>query len=439
MRFCFLAERYTILLIIFLFFSSVVYAQDLEIKTYRDSYNKFETVQLGISLLNGTFSASPGISNLQMRDSSGRGISIAKNSLKINETKYFYYFDVPDVPEGEYEIVLSGISYAKEGVNYFSEFVSNLSVVSGAGDILSVRPGYAVSNVRSNEEASFSLILVNRGSNGLNVVLNKDGGFFSFQQNSFSIVPGQTKNVGVITRLSILDDANLEGKIRVNYGSKFYDIPFLIFRSGIISRDTVEEEKDEEGVLDLSLIEDPVLITTLSGRELKNLTISLDVNEYYPSGQVIIKNNAGIDLTDVEYSINGDIVRILSVSPLVSDILGVNESAVLVISVDEERDFQNGEFFGSLDVKIAGRIVGDLPIFVSVYGAVDKETVNESGVVVSDEKKNVTTVIQPEEEEGLGLWILLIFVVLLLILFYVYKKTKIRKEEFEGYIERIKR
>ncbi len=439
MRFYFLAERYTILLIIFLFFSSVIYAQDLEIKTYRDSYNKFETVQLEISLLNGTFSAPLGVSNLQMRDSSGGVISIAKSSLKINETKYFYYFDVPDISEGEYEIVLSGVSYAREGVNYFSEFVSNLSVVSGAGDILSVRPGYAVNNVRSNEEASFSLILVNRGSNSLNVVLNKEGDFFSFQQSSFSIASGQTKNVGVITHLSILDDTNLEGKIRVNYGGNFYNIPFLVFRSGVMSRETTENTTADEDVLDLSLIEDPVLITTLSGRELKNLTISLDVNEYYPPGQVIIKNNAGADLKDVEYSINGDIGRILSVNPLISDIIGVNESAVLVVSVDEERDFQNGEFSGSLDVKIAENVVGRLPIFVNVYGAADKESVNEGAGTVSDEKKNVTTVIEPEEKRGFGLWILLIFIVLLLILFYVYRKTKSKKEEFEDYIGRIKR
>ncbi len=439
MRFHFLAEKSAVLLIVFLIFSLGVYAQDLEIRTYRESYNKFETVQLEVTLLNGTFSAPLGISNLQMRDSSSEVISVAKNFLKINETKYFYYFDVPDVPEGMYEMVLRGVSYAREGVNYFSEFTSNLSVVDVGGDILSVRPGYIASNVAGNEEASFSLILVNRGSNGFNVVLSKEGDFFSFQQGSFSIAPGQTKNVGVITRLSAVDGVHLEGRIRVNYGSEFYEIPFLVFRPDVISRDVTENATAEDEVLDLSLIEDPVLITTLSGRELKNLTMSLDVSEYYPSGQIVIKNNAGADLNNVEYSINGNIGRILSVNPLVSDIIGVNESAVLVVSVNEERDFHNGDFSGSLDVKIAETVVGRLPIFVNVYGAADKEIVNESAIVVSDEKKNVTTVTEPEERGSFGIWILLIFVVLLLILFYVYRKTKSKKEEFEGYIERIKR
>ena len=88
MRFNLIAEKSAVFLIIFLLFSFFAYAEDLEILTYRDSYNKFETVQLEVTLVNGTFSSPLSVSNLNLRDSSGGLISIAKNSLKINETKY---------------------------------------------------------------------------------------------------------------------------------------------------------------------------------------------------------------------------------------------------------------------------------------------------------------------------------------------------------------
>jgi len=443
MRFNLIAEKSAVFLIIFLLFSFFAYAEDLEILTYRDSYNKFETVQLEVTLVNGTFSSPLSVSNLNLRDSSGGLISIAKNSLKINETKYFYYFDVPDVPEGRYKISISGVSYVREGVNYLSEFSTNLSVADGDADILSLRPGYVLSNVGANEEASFSLILTNKGTNGLNVVLNKEGDFFNFQQQSFSLNPGQTKNIGIITRLSASDEANLDGKIRVNYAGKFYEIPFLVFRSDIVTREVVDlNETVDEGAVDLSLIENPVLITTLSGRELENLTISLDVNEYYPPGQIVVKNNANVDLMNVEYSIIGDAGEILDVKPMESEILIANEGAVVLVFINEAGDFDNGEFAGSFDIKVGDMIVGSLPIFVNVYGAAEVEAgdVNKSADAVSDEKDSVTTVIEPEEGRGFGLWVFLIFVfVLLLVLFYVYKKTKRKKEEFEGYIERIKR
>ncbi len=440
MRFNPLAKKCAMFLFFVLAFSSLVYAQDIEMQIYRDSYSKFETVQLEVTLVNGTFSSPLGVSNLNLRDSSGSLISIAKNSLKINETKYFYYFNVPDVPEGMYEISLSSVSYVKEGINYFSEFTTNLSVLTGNIDILSVRPGYVLSNVDAEEEASFSLIFVNRGINALNVVLNKEGDFFNFQQQSFSLNPGQTKNVGVITHLSSEEERNLDSKIRVNYAGKFYEIPFLVFRSGVISRDVTDiNETSAEDIIDLSLIENPVLITTLSGRELENLTISLDVNEYYPPGQIVVKNNAGIDLRDVEYFISGDVGEILSINPLTSSIINVNESAVVLVSINDKRDFYNGDFSGSFDVRVGDSIIGSLPIFVNVYG-VEAEEVNESADVVSDNKESVTTVIGPEEEKGFGLWIFLIFIIVLLfVLFYVYRKTKKKKEEFESYIDRIKR
>ena len=217
----------------------------------------------------------------------------------------------------------------------------------------------------------------------------------------------------------------------------------MVFRSDIVTREVVDlNETVDEGAVDLSLIENPVLITTLSGRELENLTISLDVNEYYPPGQIVVKNNANVDLMNVEYSIIGDAGEILDVKPMESEILIANEGAVVLVFINEAGDFDNGEFAGSFDIKVGDMIVGSLPIFVNVYGAAEVEAgdVNKSADAVSDEKDSVTTVIEPEEGRGFGLWVFLIFVfVLLLVLFYVYKKTKRKKEEFEGYIERIKR
>ncbi len=439
MRFNPWVRKCTILLVFFLVFSFNIYAEDLEIKIYRDSYNQFETVQAEVMLLNGTFSADLKNTNLELLSSGGEQVQIAKNIVKINNTKFLYYFDLPDLSAGVYELIIKDVSYVRDGGNYFSDFNASLSVADNDVNILSVRPAYVVNHVGANEEASFSLVLTNKGTNGVNVNLIKSGDFFSLQQSSFSLNPGQTKNSGIITFLGRLDGSEFDGKISVNYGNKFYEIPFLVFRSGDLAAETTENVTVEDDVLDLGLIENPVLITTLSGRELENLTLSIDVNDYYPPGQIIIKNNAGADLENIMYILRGNITGILEVSPLVSEVIGINESAVVLVSVnDNKEDFENGYFSGAINIEKDSIILGSLPIFLEIYG-VTEEIVNNSIEIITTKNETISTT-EIKGQPNIGLWIFLIFIVFLLfILFYIYRKTKRKKEEFENYIERIKR
>lgn len=426
--------------VIFLMFSLVVnitYAGNIDFHVYRDSYKSFETVQLDVSVNNITLSKSLGVSNLVFVDQNDNSINIAKNIVKVNDSFYVFYFDLPTLSGGTYKLGLKNVFYVDNNAAKVGGFFIDLNVVIGNTQILSIRPAYVFDNVAKDEESYFTLILSNKGSDNVDVFLEKSGDFFSFQTNSFSLASSKSKNIGVFTSLPDIG-ARFDGKINVKYGDNFYEVPFLVNRLGFFEPEIINETSGVQ--VDLSSVKDPIYLTTLSGKKLENLSINLDVGGYSAAGQIVVNNNAGVDLHDLKYYLSGDIVNMLLIQPDSSDMIETNGSDVFIVSINEDYKFVNGEFDGSLNVDNREDAKISIPIFIRVIGVKEIIAKNDTFQDLNQTPNKTGTVVVEEPKDGLGVFLFFIIILVLIVIgFFVYRKSRKKTEEFESYIDRIKR
>ncbi len=198
---------------LFLLVFPFVYAGDVNFKFYRESYKPFETVQVEVKLENITLSKDLNIKNLVLYNQENNSISLAKNMIKADNGFYVFYFDLPQLTEGSYLFGLNDISYTKDGISKFGDFFTNLNVVGGNTQLLSIRPAYVLNKINGNQDISFTLVFNNKGIDNLNINLDREGDFFSLQQNNFNLVSGTSKNIKVSTSLG--NNASFNSKIIV--------------------------------------------------------------------------------------------------------------------------------------------------------------------------------------------------------------------------------
>lgn len=412
--------------------ADVLFADNLEFHVYRDNYKSFETVQIEVSINNITLTKDLSASNLVLLDSNNNSISIAKTIVKVNDNLYAFYFDLPSLEAGSYKIGFDNVFYIKDNAAKVDDFFADLNVVSRDMQILSIRPGYVF--IRAKEEPSFTLTFYNKGKDSINIVLEKEEDFLSLQKNELSLAPSESKSIGVFTSFS--DTDRLQGKIVVRYVDSSYEIPVFIERLGFV-KPIIEKKDSVVQEVDLKNVRDAIYLSTLSGRALHDLNIDLDVREYSAAGQVVVNNNAGVDLHGIKLYLSGDIVGMLDIQPDSSDVMFVNSTAIFTVSVNNGYKFSNGKFMGSFIVGSSENASLSIPVVVNVVGV---EELVQNKTVTNKTAVNETVVTPVQEGKTNFGWIILFFVIfiLLIALFLIYKKTKLKKAEFEAYIERIK-
>lgn len=425
------------LIVLFLLVIPFATADDVNFKFYRDSYKSFETVQVEVKLENITLSKDLGVQNLVLYDIENKSISLAKNIVKISNDFYVFYFDLPQLAEGSYFFGLNDVSYTKNGVSKFGDFFTNLNVVGGNTQVVSVRPAYVFTKVSGNQDTSFSLIINNKGSDNVDVVLDKEGDFFNLQQNSFSLDASASKSVNVLTSLG--NNASFSGKIIVKYSDKFYEIPFVIERLGFVQKNIVEENKTIQ-IVEISNIKDPIYLTTLTDKRLESLDISSTIDEVgaLAASQLIVKNNAGADLHEVKYSFSGDVAGMFVIEPLKHELIGADDNMIIQLSLNKDYNFVPGLFSGSFDIQTKEGAGLKLLINIEIMGVPE----------VMPENKTIETVVinktveqPPVEKKGVSPFLILLIVVVILsiILFFIYRKTRPKQKEFEAFVDRVKR
>ena len=153
--------RILVLIFSFILIASIVNASEISFNTYRDSYRSFETVQVNVSIENITLSRDLEVSNLVLLREDNSSISLAKSKIKVNNSFYVFYFDLPSLEEGGYRLGLTNVNYIQNGAAKIGSFFAELNVVSGDSLIVSVRPAYIFSRVVAGQDAPFSLVINN--------------------------------------------------------------------------------------------------------------------------------------------------------------------------------------------------------------------------------------------------------------------------------------
>lgn len=438
-----LSLKYIRIGIIFLFILLTlpfIYA-NVDFVLERENYKSFETVRVKVDITNISLSRDLDNSNLVLQRSDGSNINIAKNLVRINSNSYIYYFDLPLLNNGSYKLGVVNINYVKDGSFKIGSFFTNFSLISGDKQIISVRPAYVLSKVSSGQEAPFTLVINNKGSDIVSVSLSKDGDYFSLSQTSFNLAPFSSRNIDVSTSLFGKNNVSFSGNIFVDYSGNKYIIPFNIIRTDFEEEVVINESKNVtvNETVNFEINYEGLLFTNLYDNVIDKLDLDLEVDEYYPASQVIIRNEVGIDLHDLSYSFSSGINGLFDLRPSKVGFIKNNESAIFLFGLNESNKLKAGNYEGYLTFNTLEKVNITIPISVNVIGL---KEVNKTVEVKNQTIVNNTATIVNEVEEKLNYlpWIALIVLVLLLfiIISFFYSKTKSKKDEFEKFIDKVK-
>ncbi|MBI2148077.1 hypothetical protein HYU23_00195 [Candidatus Woesearchaeota archaeon] len=432
------------IVVIFLFvflIANFAYSDEVAFNLHRNNYNPFETVRIDVTLTNISLNKPLDASNLALLDQNNNSISIARNIVKVNDNFYVYYFDLPNLSSGQYNLGLINVNYIKEGSFKIGKFFTSLVVADGNTQIISIRPAYVLFNTFGKQEAPFTLVITNKGMDVVNINLFKEGEFFDFDINKFVLAPGSTRNVNIITSLFNKDEASFNGSIKVDYFSNNYVIPFFVFRSGFI-----EQKKPEANIIQTnkSFYEvnySGLYLTTLSGKPINNLDVDVMVGEYYPPGQIVVNNNAGVDLHGLRSSFTGNIISMFNLEPVAIGSLSDNASSFILLGLNDSYEFVPGDYSGFLNIKSVEGLNISIQINVIVSGSAIKKIISNITNVSNVPVTNVSHLIKAEEETNFTIWIIfsVIIFVFLFVIYFVYKKTRGKKEQFETFVESVRK
>ncbi len=432
-------------LIVFVLFLFPIYASDINFNLQKDNYKSFETVQLNIVIENITLTKDLDINNLVLQDDSGKSFNLAKNVINIDNKNYYFYFDLPLLNQADYKIALVNVNYIKDNGFKVSNFFNNISVVSGDTQIVSVRPAYFLSKITSKQETSFTLFITNKGKDIVNINLQKSGDFFNLDAKEFNLAPGSTKNVNVVTSIFGKAGGNFTGDINIVYSGGSYKIPFLVFRTDFVENKnianftSISNVTNNVTVIKTEVNYDGLVLKTLSDRIIKNLDIDLNVGDYYPPSQIILSNDAGIDLHNIKYLFNKDVKGIFDLQPNSLDFLENGKSETLLFSLNGSSHFFAGSYNGSLVFSSDERVGFSIPMKVRVFD--NTKPIVENKNVVNSTVNNATVKTVVEEKSNFNFtWIVLVFFILifLILIYFFYKKTKGKKDEFERFVDKVK-
>ena len=216
------------LAVLFIFFLNTVVADDININIQKDNYKVGETIIFEIKF-NVDLVDPISISQIRVYDFSNSRQSVALTFIKIDEKRYYGYFDVPPLNFENYFLSLNGIEYFKDGKLKRENFNKSFNVVEGISDILSIFPGAYFKKIENWEQPWIDFKLENKGNNTLSFIPQVSDSFLIYDDGLIEILPGREKEIRLKSDVKNINREFIEGKFLIDG----YEIP-IIFKKTVI-------------------------------------------------------------------------------------------------------------------------------------------------------------------------------------------------------------
>jgi hypothetical protein len=402
-----MSNKYWILFFVFLINLTLVNAAEIDFKFSKENYKSFETLQAEINL-NVNLTKDLTFSNVVLFDKNNNAISVAKTLIKIDNTHYYVYFDLPSLESGNYLFGLNSVNYNQNSKFLINNFYTGLTVVDGNSQILSIRPGFIKDELKEFGN-SYSLILNNKGTDLITINFTSKNSFISFDRSEVLISPASSK----IVTASILDNFNANDIIVINYGNQSsYSINVFIPSTAKMNETNEIQAKDDfTGVAGFYLSNgDDKIYSTLD--------LELDRNEKYAEASLFILNNYSKAVHNVNIYLTGDVQKLFNIRPNKIILLDSKSSRNFFMTLKDKKNLSLNEYTGFLNVNSTENAELKIPIKITPYGVIPVKT-NQT-ITLNKTVINNTTPIQTKTTSQTNpAAILLISVAIFLVLFFV--------------------
>src|SRR3989338_1639304 len=367
-------------------------AQDAEIKIFKEEYKNFETLQGELIINNIQLSKDITLSNLKFTVNNLYNIAVSKNLIKVNSSYYLFYFNIPSLSNGSYNIIFLDIFYIKDGIAMKENFEKKIHVNS-ENAAMSIKPGYYFTKIKYYEEAKFSLTVKSNLGLSQNIEVISDD-IIVPSTKKFILSPGQAKTIEVNSKIYSKQGEYFNTALQIKYENGNYSLPILILR------DRAE--------------------TILNTTNQTNITGN--------ASQII--NNKTTSLKNLTVTFTNGISSVMSSNPDNILELKPKEKTQVTIDINKNKNLDKN-YTGELVVKskegAEARISVEL-IAVYTEKAPPEATKNETITPVKIYRKEIDN----KKENRTAFWIVvaITFLLFLIIMFIIYAKGKPKQREF---------
>jgi len=380
------------------------YAQEIMLNIARENYNIKETLQaelkFNVDVINKITA-----SNFFLLNENNSTIPISLFLEKISKDYYYAYFNLPEINPGIHTFEVRDIRYIDENgllkqvsvrkyFNLLNQTLDNTSI--------SINPGIILQNQK--------LTLINN-LNPVNVQI---------EAPSYTNL---SKNILLMNRYSF--DVFLYEQsytIRIIYNNKNYDVP-VIKLNNLVQNDTIIQTTPP--------INSIIFLNSTFGEKFPTeINLERTTTIYNP---IYIKNIWNRELTNVTFTISGDLNEVISLDRHNFDLIQSEETRKQILIINEDKNATKSSYSGSVIVTSNEGTLSNLNLKLNFYSQ-NNLTVNvtQDGIVIFNRTDNKTQP-QPEGKPKSGttfIMIIIILAVIALIIYFMFKRKIIQTETF---------
>ncbi len=268
------------LLYIFLIFIINIYAVNAEITLFKETYSPKETFQAELSFKNLVEEIKP--VNIVILNSDNQPTNIGLLLKKINEEKYFVYFEVPEIEDGPYFLAVKNVKYLDSGILKKESFLKEFSIKNEEENLISVKPPIIV--FVFEDKNFFKIDIKNNGNNILNLKMLEESNSTNLFNNNLTIAKNSEDSFYFI----LIEDQIKERdklNIKLSYNEKIFFLPVYILKSRLKETLAFYTENEKTNLFSLELeiqfgnyVEKSLFIENNLNQNLTNLSIQLSDN-----------------------------------------------------------------------------------------------------------------------------------------------------------------
>jgi hypothetical protein len=387
---------------IFLIFILNIYIVNAEINIFKETYSPKETFQAEISFQNLVEEIKS--SNVVILNSDNQPTNIGVLFAKVANEKYFVYFDVPEIEEGDYLLAVKNVKYLEDEILKKADFNKKFAVKKEANNLISIKPSFIIFN--KEDKNFFKTEIKNNGENILNIKISEESNSTNLFNNNLTIAKGSEDSF----YLSLIEDSIKERdklNIKLVYEEKIFFIPVYLKKEQIKGKLLIYKNLENKDYLDKYYVEMPF--------------------GNYAEASLFLENNQDKNLSNLTLSLSENLKDLIKLGFYNIDLLENKKNLQLNLFINSDRKFEKNVYSGDLIIK-SNEIETIFPISINIvesqiYNVTETQEIDNSFdnteiIPIIESERNQTTPIKKLDKKNLA-YMLISAVILFFFLVYV--------------------
>ena len=386
---------------------------------------------------------------------------IAPIMVKDTDRHYYFYFDLPELADGNYNIGLN-LLYNVNGILKTLNFNKEFSIENELSSI-SIRP--AVLKIDAAKSENYQIYLKNNKAVLVDVNVQEESEHVSLSKSQIFLEGNAQKSFFAIVDKNKIS-SNQTTFAKIEHDDIVFDMPLLIFnfkeQTMPLPENQTMQEITNKTQANLSLANasnesGPGIIKTNATKRLVFISeegkiIATITKGKFIGGPLVLKNYWDGKITQIRFNVSGDVDKMIRLNSTFFDEIRPNSQVTQYVFINEANDAEPGIYLGEISASSHEGYSASMPVEITVKAesAVDKGRSIISRITNTEEENmqefetfnfsEAKATAKATEGKASRMPLLVLLIILAIFLFVFYKLMARKKPRtFEEYISRFGR